>query len=337
MKVGVLQFFSWPERRVAIETVYERALQRIEIMDRTGYDAVWLAEHHFHSFSVCPSVHVMGTHVAARTQRLRIGTAVSLAALYHPLRLAEEVALLDVLSGGRVNWGAGRGFDRTEFLAFGVPQDESGPRFQEAVDIVLRAWTEERLTWNGRYFQFDGIEVLPKPRQKPHPPVWLAASSPSAIERAAAGGFTIMMDPHSTHAEIARKRELYREQLEAHGLSIDGRDIPMARLIAIARTRREAEETARRGARWLVDSYAGPQHQSLTGVIGFGVAADDAAPRLDPVERYLDGVVVWGTPDAVVDELARLREEMFLGYLLCAPLSHESFVLFTDEVLPRIL
>src|SRR5262245_12559693 len=117
MKVGVLQFFSWPERRTAIETVYERALQRIEVMDRTGYDAVWLAEHHFHGFSVCPSVHMMGVHVAARTRRLRIGTAVSLAAFYHPLRLAEEVALLDVLSGGRVNWGAGRGFDRTEFQA----------------------------------------------------------------------------------------------------------------------------------------------------------------------------------------------------------------------------
>src|SRR6059058_945834 len=123
MKVGVLQFFSWPERRVAIETVYERALQRIEIMDRTGYDAVWLAEHHFHSFSVCPSVHLMGTYVAARTRRLRIGTAVSLAALYHPLRLAEEVALLDVLSGGRVNWGAARG-SRRPSTSCSVP----GPR-----------------------------------------------------------------------------------------------------------------------------------------------------------------------------------------------------------------
>ncbi|TMA43742.1 MAG: LLM class flavin-dependent oxidoreductase [Deltaproteobacteria bacterium] len=337
MKVGVLQFFSWPERRVAIETVYDRALQRIEVMDRTGYDAVWLAEHHFHSFSVCPSVHLMGTHVAARTRRLRIGTAVSLAALYHPLRLAEEVALLDVLSGGRVNWGAGRGFDRTEFLAFGVPQEESAPRFQEAVDIVLRAWTEDRLTYEGRYFLFDGIEVLPKPLQKPHPPVWLAASSPDAIRRAAAAGFTIMMDPHSSHREIANKRELYREQLEARGLSIEGREIPMARLLAIARTRREAEETARRGARWLVDSYTGPQHQALTGVIGFGVAVGESAQPVDPVERYLDGVIVYGTPDAVVDEIARLREEMFLTYLLCAPLSHESFVLFTDEVLPRIL
>ena len=82
-------------------------------MDRTGYDAVWLAEHHFTTYSVCPSVHLMALEVAHRTERLRIGTAVSLAALYHPLRLAEEVALLDVLTGGRVNWGAGRGFERT--------------------------------------------------------------------------------------------------------------------------------------------------------------------------------------------------------------------------------
>jgi len=115
MKFGVLQFFSWPERRVSLPTVYERALQRIEIMDNAGFDAVWLAEHHFTGYSVCPSVHMMGVHVANHTKRLRIGMAVSLAAFYHPLRLAEEVALLDMLSGGRVNWGAGRGFDPVEF------------------------------------------------------------------------------------------------------------------------------------------------------------------------------------------------------------------------------
>src|SRR5204862_7798171 len=104
MKLGVLQFFSWPGRHGPLEEVYARALERIEIMDKTGFDAVWLAEHHFTTYSVCPSVHMMGVLAAARTKRLRIGTAVSLAALYHPVRLAEEVALLDVLSGGRVNW-----------------------------------------------------------------------------------------------------------------------------------------------------------------------------------------------------------------------------------------
>src|SRR5437879_5850497 len=151
MKAGILQFFSWPERRVAIEIVYERALQRIEVMDGVGYDAVWLAEHHFHTFSVCPSIHMMGVHVAARTKRLRIGTAVSLAALYHPLRLAEEVAFLDVLSGGRVNWGAGRGFAHSEFNAFGVPPEQSAERFREAVEIVLKAWTEERFAYKGNH------------------------------------------------------------------------------------------------------------------------------------------------------------------------------------------
>ena len=198
MKFAVLQFFSWPERRVDLATVYARALERIEIMDRSGYDAVWLAEHHFSSFSVCPSVHMVGMLAAARTRRLRIGTGVSLAPFYHPLRLAEEVALLDLLSGGRVNWGAGRGFARVEFEAFGVPPDESTSRFRETVEIVLKAWTDERLSFTGEHFHFDNIEVLPKPAQRPHPPAWMAASSEGAIEWAAGRGFSILMDPHSS-------------------------------------------------------------------------------------------------------------------------------------------
>src|SRR5580704_9821045 len=149
---------------------------------------------------------MMATMAAARTERLRIGTAVSLAPFYQPLRLAEEVALLDVLSGGRVNWGAGRGFARGEFAAFGVPLEESATRFRETVDIVLRAWTSERLTHHGEYFDFEGVEVLPKPQQQPHPPVWMAATSESAIEWAAGRGFSILMDPHAAHRDIGRKR-----------------------------------------------------------------------------------------------------------------------------------
>jgi alkanesulfonate monooxygenase SsuD/methylene tetrahydromethanopterin reductase-like flavin-dependent oxidoreductase (luciferase family) len=181
MKVGVLQFFSWPGRHGPLQDVYARALERIEIMDKGGFDAVWLAEHHFTTFSVCPSVHMLGTLAAARTRRLRIGTAVSLAALYQPLRLAEEVALLDMLSGGRVNWGAGRGFSHAEFHAFGVPPEESAERFREAVEIVLAAWTKERMSYKGKYFSYDDIEVMPKPLQAPHPPTWMAATSAAAF------------------------------------------------------------------------------------------------------------------------------------------------------------
>ena len=170
MKFGVLQFFSWPERRVPIETVYDRALERVQIMERTGYDAVWLAEHHFSGYSVSPSVLLVATYIAAKTNSIRIGTAITLAAFYHPLRLAEEIALLDILSGGRVNWGAGRGFDSVEFKAFGVERKDSYPLFRENVEIVLQAWTNDRLTYHGTYHSFDDVEVLPKPLQQPHRP-----------------------------------------------------------------------------------------------------------------------------------------------------------------------
>lgn len=327
MRVGVLQFFSWPDRKVPLPAVYERALRRVDVMEHAGYEAVWLAEHHFTGYSVCPAIHVMATHVAARTRRLRIGTAVTLAALHHPLRIAEDVALLDVLSGGRVNWGAGRGFDATEFASFGVPPEESGERFREAVEVVLAAWRSERLDFAGKYWRFAGLEVLPRPLQQPHPPTWVAASSEEAIAWAAQRGLSILMDPHSTYGEIARKRELYRTRLEAHGHAFAGRELPMARLIALAPTDAEAEAVARRGAAWTTGSYVKTKTMNAFRHDGADV---------DPTEHYLNDVIVHGSPARVLDQLRRLEREMFLDSLMIAPLSERSFQLFTDEVLPKL-
>ena len=329
MKIGVLQFFGWADRAIALESVYDRALERFGVMDRTGYDAVWLAEHHFSSFSVCPSVHMMATMAAAQTERLRIGTAVSLAPFYHPLRLAEEVALLDVLSGGRVNWGAGRGFAVGEFNAFGIPVEESAPRFRETVEIVLAAWTNERLSHHGQFYDFDNVEVLPKPMQGPHPPVWMAATSESAIDWAAGRGFSILMDPHCTHTELASKRQRYGEQMRAAGHDPSGRDIPMARLLAISDSAQRAEAIARRGAQWMLGAYMGPQHRNAHG-------SAPVAPTVDPVERYVNEVIIHGTPDSVADKIEELKETASLNYLLCAPLSQDSFTLLTDEILPVV-
>jgi len=327
VKVGVLQFFGWRDRSTPLEDVYRRALERIDVMDRSGYDAVWLAEHHFTGYSVCPSVHVMAAHVAARTSRLRIGTAVTLAAFYHPLRIAEEVALLDELTGGRINWGAGRGFDPREFSVFGVPSEESTERFREAVEIVLAAWTHEKLDFAGRFHRYEGVEVLPKPRQQPHPPTWAAATSPGAVEWAASRGLSILMDPHSAHREIARKLALFHDGLEKHGFPSAGRDIPIGRLVAVAETDAQAEEIARRGARWTAGAYLPKEALAQ-------FRPDEA--EVDPVEHYLDDVVIHGSPERVVDELLALEEEVPLGYLLLSPLSEKTFGLFTDRVLPRI-
>ncbi len=332
LRFGVLQFFSWPNRSVPLPTVYARALDRIDMMERSGgYDCVWLAEHHFNTYSVCPSVHLMGMHVASRTKNLRIGTAVSLAAMYHPLRLAEEVALLDVLSDGRVNWGAGRGNDATEFGVFGLDRDSSYAKFREHVDVVLQAWRNDRVTYDGEFVHVKDVEVLPKPLQQPHPPVWMAASSPEAIEWAAGQGHSILMDPHSTHVEIGRKLQGYQEQLARAGHRFEGRTIPIARLLAIAPTDEEAREVARRGAQWTVDSYVGKNR--ARAALSQGQAPPDPEQM---IRRYVDEVVIHGSPRRVVDELARLRDEIGLDYLLCAPLSHQSFLLLTEEVIPAV-
>jgi alkanesulfonate monooxygenase SsuD/methylene tetrahydromethanopterin reductase-like flavin-dependent oxidoreductase (luciferase family) len=137
------------------------------------------------------------------------------------------------------------------------------------------------------------------------------------------------MDPHASHRDIGRKRRFYAERMRAAGFTLEGRDLPTARLVALADTAAKAEAVARSGAEWMVASYFGAQHNPV------GVK-DPTAPGADPVQRYLDEVILYGTPDKVLDEILRLREEIGLEYLLAAPLSHESFALLTDAVLPRL-
>ena len=180
---------------------------------------MWLAEHHFTTYSVCPSVHMMGVLAAARTKRLRIGTAVSLAALYHPLRLAEEVALLDVLSGGRVNWGAGRGFEPAEFDAFGVPIDESAAASARPSRSCSQAWSQERLTLPRQAFGFRRRRGAAQADAAADCRRGWRRRRSSPIDWAAGRGFSILMDPHASTRELGAKRQRYAEKMAASGFS----------------------------------------------------------------------------------------------------------------------
>ena len=137
------------------------------------------------------------------------------------------------------------------------------------------------------------------------------------------------MDPHSSAIEIGRKRRFYSEKLAAAGFSEAGRDIPIARLVALADNTGEAAAVARSGAEWILNSYLGAQHRPV-------MQGSFTPAGVDPVRRYLDEVILHGSPDKVGDEILRLRDEIGLDYLLCAPLSHQSFILLTEKVLPRI-
>ena len=179
-----------------------------------------------------------------------------------------------------MNWGAGRGFDRTEMEAFNVDPAESADVFRENFQIVLRAWQDGRFSFEGRYHQYDDIEVLPKPLQDPIP-VWLAAGSDSAVQWSAENGHAILVGPHSTFGETADKLSLYRSTLDDHGHAVS-QDIPIARLIAIGDSHRQAEQIARAGVQWTVQSYAGPR------------SPDQSVE--ERIQTYIDSVVVYGTP-----------------------------------------
>jgi alkanesulfonate monooxygenase SsuD/methylene tetrahydromethanopterin reductase-like flavin-dependent oxidoreductase (luciferase family) len=143
------------------------------------------------------------------------------------------------------------------------------------------------------------------------------------------------MDPHASHADIATKRALYQRELEAAGHSMAGRVIPMARNIALGNTQAEAEEVARQGAKFMFGSYLQPGIGAAKTVPAGSL--DPSAAAGDPVEKYVSDVVICGTPEKVIDDLERLRETLPLDYLMCTPLSHGSFELFTDKVLPHFL
>jgi alkanesulfonate monooxygenase SsuD/methylene tetrahydromethanopterin reductase-like flavin-dependent oxidoreductase (luciferase family) len=196
---------------------------------------------------------------------------------------------------------------------------------------VLQAWTQHRLTYEGKFYRYEGVEVLPKPLQAPHPPVWMAASSTPAIEWAASRGHSILMDPHSSRVDLIRKRRHYAAKLAEAGHSDVGRSIPMARLVAIDETAEKARAVAKRAAEWMTASYVGPKH---AGNVRQGPPRDFGGK--DPIDFYLDDVMIYGTAESVAEQIQSYAAEIGMTYLMAAPLSGRTFRLLTARVLPRI-
>ena len=174
---------------------FDTLIEQVEVAEELGYDAVWFTEHHFSQYGRA-SVPVLAAQAIERTSRIRISTAVVVLPFQHPLRVAEDWATLDHLSGGRVDVGIGRGNQPAEFKGFDIPMDEAEQRFSEALDILRRAWTEERFAYDGRFWRFPEIEVLPKPLTKPHPPLWQAALSDYTVQKVIDRGINGLIGPY---------------------------------------------------------------------------------------------------------------------------------------------
>jgi alkanesulfonate monooxygenase SsuD/methylene tetrahydromethanopterin reductase-like flavin-dependent oxidoreductase (luciferase family) len=187
MQFGLLyDFRNPPHWQVPNDRLYAQTLEQIVFAEQLGFDAIWISEHHFLDDGYLPSLLTMAAHIAARTSRVRIGTSVLLLPFHDPLRVAEDAAVVDILSGGRLDLGIGLGYRAEEFPVFGFPLRQRPSRFEENLSILRAAWSGERFTFHGRYRTIEPpIRVTPRPLQQPHPPIWCAASQPVAAERAA--------------------------------------------------------------------------------------------------------------------------------------------------------
>ena len=203
MRFGLLYDFRNPKRwEQPAPQLYAELLDQIAYADQLGFDSVWITEHHFIEDGYTPSVLTIAAAIAARTSSIRIGTWVLLLPLHNALRVAEDAATVDILSNGRLDLGLGLGYRLEEFEAFGVDRRQRGRLMDEGIELIRRAWTEDRVTFAGQFYNVRDLNVTPKPVQRPHPPLWLAARGEVPARRAARNraGLLYLRDPANYQA-----------------------------------------------------------------------------------------------------------------------------------------
>ena len=301
---------------------YGETLAQIEHGERLGFNTAWLAElHFFPEFSVMSSPLIVAAAAAQRTQRLRLGLAVSLLPLYDPIRNAEDAATVDILSDGRLEFGAGRGTNPLHYGGFNIPMQESRERFTEALELITKAWTSDRVTYEGKYYQVRDLVVRPKPLQKPHPPIRIATNSSDTFPLAGRLGYpmfsSLVVVPL---ARMRRDLAIYWQAFEEAGHTRTGREVALLFPMYVGQTDAEAQTVPRESIMHYFE------------VLGRRMVAGDADVEATTRERnqemrarlqrltfeeVRDSVAIIGTPEHCIERIKWLRDEFHLSELIC--------------------
>lgn len=312
---------------------FSATIAECERAEAGGFDSVWLGEHHDNAL-LYPTPLVGLAAIASRTRRVRLGTGVLLLPLYHPLAVAEEAAMVDVISGGRLILGVGAGYAPEEFAAFGVSMTERGRRLDEAVPLLQRLWTEEKVTHEGRHYRIGGATLRPRPVQRPRPPIWLAGWVEPALRRAGRLGDGWLGGPSATLDELAGCVRRYREARTAAGRDAATGEVALIRYVFVGESLQRARAVA--GApfvRAFEETYFRWPHPVVKrppGALG--------------IERLSEDRIILGDPASCARQIARFREALGLTHLVCRmsvagippDAARASMELFTREVIPAV-
>jgi alkanesulfonate monooxygenase SsuD/methylene tetrahydromethanopterin reductase-like flavin-dependent oxidoreductase (luciferase family) len=332
MQFGVFDHLDRDDQPLA--DYYRSRLTIVEAYERLGFYAYHIAEHHATPLGMAPSPSVFLAAVAERTRRLRFGPLVYALPLYHPLRLIEEICMLDQMSGGRLEIGFGRGSSPTELAYYGQEPDDAQPIYAEALDLVVKGLTERSLTFHGKFFTLDAVPMELEPLQKPHPPIWYGVHAPDSAARAAARGLRVVSldPPPATKAAFDAFRTAWKETHGAAPLPLMG----LGRFIVVAPTDAQALAIARRAyPRWH-DSFTHLRRRSGR------INAHPRPPTFDELVAVGQGVA--GAPATVTAylqaQIAATGSNYLVGQFAFGDLSLAealaSIELFGREVMPAL-
>ena len=304
MRFGTFHLFPWHESK-SQEQVFQETVELIRISEELGFSSTWLAEHHFSRYGLGSALLTLAAHIAGVTKNLRIGTAVIVLPFYNPITLAEEVATVDLLSGGRFELGIGRGYQWSEFHQLNIPLSESRARFDEAIEIMMKAWTEDEFDYRGQFWTFNGIKVLPKPKQQPYPPIAVAASTPEGYRKAAEHGYNLITGGSTaTLDQVQSNLALYRETLEAHGYAYQPGNLKVTRPVYVDDSHRQAFDDTKDRYLWFIDTQLKVALPPDADQDGEGNRF--YARRSMSFDEAFDQVGIFGTPEECIQRIEDL-------------------------------
>ncbi len=274
-----------------------------------GFHSTFVVEHHFTGYGQVSATLNLLTWLGARTRRLRLGTAVIVLPWHNPVLLAEQAATLDLLSGGRLDFGIGKGYRYNEFAGFRVPMEEADARFDECLEVILKAWTSnEPFSHRGTYWEFDRIVVEPPTAQKPHPQIWMGAGSERSIRQVAAQGFNLLLGQYASPTDVASHIAAFKSEVEARGRRFDPMQVGVTRAFFVADGAEERDAALERRLQNRVR-----QLKLATRPDGTVHGGPDRATG-DP--RVINEIsAMYGSPDDIAKKLEELRDAG-VGYVL---------------------
>jgi luciferase family oxidoreductase group 1 len=358
VKIGLFDIVQWPGDEEApcdpriVNQVYAEHLDVWQAAEDLGYEYIFAAEHHFSGYGLCPDPYIMLAALARATKRIRLGAMVSVVPFHHPVRLAEQLAMVDVLSGGRLDVGFGRGSSSFEHTALHLDMDDAWERFTEGIEQVQKAWTTPDAKLDGRFYEAGPLTLWPRPLQEPHPPIWVTATSPATIEWTAAHGFGITTGQGGPE-QIADRFKAYRDAYAAAGHDQADNQTMISRNIFVADSDEEARRLVepeislfqQRYYRYVVKregDYVPESYRAHRAVYNPAIR-EGRVPKLE--ELIAAGTVVVGTPDTVIEGLRRLEaatgasavlSSTHFGSFLTAQQALRSMELLTREVMPAL-